>query len=155
TYLDAGVTNIVTLLSTDGGQNFTTLATFGPASVDQPTVTADSGEVWIVWNQSGSMVARGAAVTGLGAANIGAFGALQAIPGTANCSYGDVAIAPNGAVVQACETPTIGAGPANILVNIKADGLGPNPFGPAITATTTNVGGLKPIPAQSRRTIDA
>ncbi len=154
--------HIVTLLSTDGGQTFATLPQFGPASVDQPTVVAANTTamgapvaVWIVWNQGGSMVARGAAVTGLGVANVGAFIALQAIPGTANCSFGDIAIAPNGAVVQACETPTGGTGPANILVNIKADGLGPNPFGAAITATATNVGGLKPIPAQSRRTIDA
>jgi hypothetical protein len=147
--------HIVTLLSIDGGQTFATLVQFGPASVDQPTVTADSGEVWIVWNQSGQMVARGAAVTGLGTVNIGAFGALQTIPGTANCSFGDIAIAPNGAVVQTCETLITVAGPESILVNIKADGLGPNPFGAAITATATNVFGFTPIPAQSRRTIDA
>lgn len=155
TYIDAGVTNIVTLLSTDGGQTFATLAQFGPASVDQPTVTADSGQVWVVWNQSGSMVARGAAVTGLGTANVGAFGPLQNIPGTGGCSFGDIAIAPNGAVVQVCENPAGGVGPASLLVNIKADGLGPNPFGAAITATATNVGGFHGIPAQNRRTIDA
>jgi hypothetical protein len=155
TYIDSGVSNIITLLSIDGGQTFATLATFGPASVDQPTVTADSGEVWVVWNQAGSMVARGAAVTGLGTANIGAFGPLQNIPGTAGCSFGDIAIAPNGAVVQVCESPSGGVGPANLIVNTKADGLGPNPFGAAVTATATNVGGFAPIPAQSRRTIDS
>ncbi len=153
TYIDNTVSNIETLLSIDGGQTFTTLATFGPASVDQPTVTADSGEVWVVWNQAGQMVARGAAVTGLN--TVGAFGALQTIPGTTQCSFGDIAIAPNGAVVQVCENPSGGAGPANLLVNTKADGLGPNPFAAAVTATATNVGGFKPIPAQSRRTIDA
>jgi hypothetical protein len=153
TYIDSTLSNIETLLSTDGGQTFTTLATFGPASVDQPTVTADSGEVWVVWNQGGQMVARGAAVTGLN--TIGAFGALQTIPGTTQCSFGDIAIAPNGAVVQVCENPNGGAGPANLLVNTKADGLGPNPFAATVTATATNVGGFKPIPAQSRRTIDA
>lgn len=155
TYIDSGVSNIVTLLSQDGGQTFATLAEFGPASVDQPTVTADSGEVWVVWNQSGQMVARGAAVTGLGVANVGAFGALQTIPGTSGCSFGDIAIAPDGAVLQVCESPNGGAGPANLLVNTKPDGLGPNPFGAAVTATATNVGGFAPIPAQSRRTIDA
>jgi len=155
TYIDSGVRNIVTLLSTDGGQTFALLAQFGPASVDQPTVTTDSGEIWIAWNQGGQMVTRGAAVTGLGVANVGAFNALQLIPGTANCSFGDVAISPGGAVVQVCETPTGGVGPASLLVNIKADGLGPNPFGAAITATTTNVGGGKLIPAQNVRTIDA
>jgi len=155
TYLDSAVSNVVTLLSIDGGQTFATLAQFGPGSDDQPTVTADSGQVWIVWNQSGQMVARGAAVTGLGTANVGAFGALQTIPGTSGCSFGDIAIAPDGAVVQVCESPDGTTGPASLLVNTKADGLGPNPFGAAVTATTTNVGGFKPIPAQSRRTIDA
>jgi Bacterial Ig-like domain (group 3) len=156
TYIGTAST-IQTLLSTDGGSTFTNLATFGPASVDQPTVTADSGQVWIIWNQGGQMVARGAAVTGLGAANINAFGTLQMIPGTNQCSFGDIAISPGGAVVQVCETLNMsgGAGPENILVNIKADGLGPNPFGAPIVATSTNVGGFKPIPAQSRRTIDA
>ena len=153
TYLDSAVTHVVTLLSTDGGQTFSTLAQFGPGSDDQPTVTADAGEVWVVWNLSGQMVAQGAAVTGLGA--IGAFGSQLTIPGTSGCSFGDIAISPGGAVVQVCESPNGGPGPASLLVNIKADGLGPNPFGAAITATATNVGGFYPIPAQSRRTIDA
>lgn len=152
TYVDSGGVNIVTLLSTDGGLTYTTLATFGPAMVDQPTVAADSGAVWIVWNVSGQMVARGAPVTGLGV--VGAFIPLQTIPGTTNCSFGDIAIAPSGAVVQVCETPTGGSGPANLVVNTNAGGLG-GAFGAAVTATATNVGGFKPIPAQSRRTIDA
>jgi hypothetical protein len=153
TYIDSTVNHIVTLLSTDAGLTFTTLASFGPASVDQPTVVADAGAVWIVWNQAGSMVARGAAVTGLG--TVGAFGALQAIPGTANCSFGDVAIAPSGVVTQVCQTPTGGQGPGNLLVNIDPDGLGPLNFGAAITATATNVGGFDFIPAQNARSIDA
>jgi hypothetical protein len=41
------------------------------------------------------------------------------------------------------------------LVNIKTDGLGPNLFGPAMPATTTNVGGFLFIPAQSVESIDA
>ena len=121
TYLDSAVKNIVTLLSTDGGQTFNALATFGPANVDQPKVRADAGAVWIAWNQSNHMVARGAAVRGLGAANIGAFGALQNIPGTGQCNFGGIAIAPSGAVVQVCESPSNGSGPASLLVNIKAD----------------------------------
>jgi hypothetical protein len=155
TYLDSSFTNIITILSTDGGITFTNLGTFGPGSVDQPTVAAGSGQVWIVWNLSNHMVARGAAVTGLGNANIGAFGATQNIPGTTGCSFGDLAIAPGGAVVQACENPTGGEGPATIRVNTKADGLGPNPFAASVAATTTNVGGLEIIPAQNVRTVDA
>lgn len=159
TYLGNGAATVETLLSTDSGQTFALLATFA-GSVDQPTIVAENTTapgvpvaVWIVWNQSGQMRARGAAVTGLGA--IGVFGATQTIPGTFNCSFGDVAVAPDGVVVQTCQTPTGGEGPGQILVNIDADGLGPNNFGAAITATTTNVGGFDFIPAQNIRSIDA
>jgi hypothetical protein len=159
TYIDAGIANIVTLLSTDGGLTFTTLAQF-PGSVDQPTIvsanTTAAGApvaVWVVWNQSGQMRARGAAVTGLGV--VGAFNALQTIPGTAGCSFGDIAIAPSGAVVQACQNPVGGQGPATIFVNIDADGLGAGNFGAAISATTTNVGGFDFIPAQNTRSVDS
>lgn len=158
-YIDSAVANIVILLSTDSGLTFTTLASF-PGSVDQPTVVAADTSapgapvaVWVVWNQSGTMRARGAAVTGLGA--VGAFNPLQTIPGTSNCSFGDIAIAPSGVVVQACETPTGGQGPATILVNTDPDGLGPLNFGTAVAATTTNVGGFDFIPAQNVRSVDA
>jgi len=157
TYIDSARTGIVTILSTDGGATFTNLTTFPPASVDQPTVVAGAGAVWIVWNQSGQMVARGAPVTGLGTANVGAFHALQTIPGTASCSFGDIAISPGGAVVQACETENSanGQGQESILINTDADGLGAGNFGAAVTATNTNVGPFDAIPAQASRTIDA
>lgn len=164
TYIDDSLDNIVTIISTDGGATFADLATFGPASVDQPTIVAANTTapgapvaVWIVWNQSGQMRARGAAVTGSGAGSVGAFGAMQTIPGTGSCSFGDVAIAPSGAVVQACETLLSATGETqeNILVNIDADGLGAGNFGAAITATATNVGGFDAIPPQIMRTVDA
>ena len=130
TYLSGSKNNIVTIVSTDGGVTFSNLANWGPESVDQPTVVAANTSapgapvaVWIVWNQGNKMVARGVAVTGLG--TFGAFGALQTIPGTMECSFGDIAIAPTGAVVQACQNPTGGDGPATIFVNTDADGLGP------------------------------
>lgn len=158
TYLgDMGA--IETLLSTDAGLTFTVLATF-PGSNDQPSIVAENTTapgapvaVWIVWNNGTSMSARGAAVTGLG--TIGAFGPTQNIPGTGNCSFGDVAVSPNGTVVQACQTPTGSQGPANILVNVDADGLGPGNFGAAVTATATNVGGFDRIPSQNVRSVDA
>jgi hypothetical protein len=160
TYLSPNGADVVTIVSTDGGLTFTNLASFA-GSVDQPSVvavntTAPGAPValWIVWNQAGAMVARGAAVTGLGVANIGAFNALQNIPGTNSCSFGDVAVSPAGVVVQTCGTPVPGEGPSNILVNIDADGLGPGNFGAAITATTTNVGGFDFIPPQATRSID-
>jgi hypothetical protein len=163
TYLAAlvggGSPSVETLLSTDGGQTFATIGTFA-GSQDQPTVVAANTTapgapvaVWVVWNQSGQMRARGAAVTGLG--TVGAFGALQTLPGTANCSFGDVAISPAGVVVQVCQTPTGGQGPGNLLVSVDADGLGPGNFGAAAVATATNVGGFDFIPPQNARSVDA
>lgn len=156
TYIDSGVSNIVTILSTDGGATFGNLASFS-GSVDQPTVVAANTSavgapvaVWIVWNQSGSMVARGAAVTGLGA--IGAFTPLQSAS-TSGCSFGDVAISPAGVVVQVCG-PSGGQTGGNIIVNRDTDGLGAGGFGPPIVAATTLVGGFDFIPAQNTRSID-
>ncbi|HEU5166961.1 MAG TPA: sialidase family protein, partial [Chitinophagaceae bacterium] len=151
-YISAAASDIVVILSTDGGATFTNVTTFGPASVDQPTITAAAGQVWVIWNQAGSMVARGAAVTGLG--TVGAFNALQNIPGTSSCSFGDIAISPGGAVCQVCQTLT-NEGPGTIRANIDADGLGAGNFGASIVVTTTNVGAFDGIPAQNTREIDA
>jgi hypothetical protein len=171
TYLDTNGANVITLLSQDSGQTFTTLATFGPfcnGCADQPTVVAADTTapgapvaVWIVWHQlltatnpNGPILARGAPVTGLGA--VGTFTAQLSVPGTTNCSYGDVAISPAGAVVQVCQNPSNNAsGGGSIVVNTKADGLGAGAFAAAVTATTTNVAAFYSIPAQSSRTIDA
>jgi hypothetical protein len=162
TYIDHSKTNVVTILSTDGGLTFNNLASWGPASVDQPTIvvanTTAPGvpvQVRVVWNEAGQMVTRGAAVTGLGVANVGAFTAQQTIPGTANCSFGDVIIASDGRVVQVCESTDTGEGPSTIKVSVDADGLGAGNFGAISTATTTNVGPLDRIPAQMFRTVDA
>jgi endonuclease YncB( thermonuclease family) len=156
TYINAATSAIVTILSTDGGETFSDLATFS-GSVDQPTVVAndtpDGVVVWIVWNQGGAMVARAAVATGLG--TVGAFGNLQSIPASAGCSFGDIAVAPSGAVVQVCEVPTGGQGPANIRLNVDPDGVGANAFGSSSIATTTNVGGFDFIPAQNARSVDA
>lgn len=156
TYINSSVNQIVTLLSVDGGATFTPLATFS-GSVDQPTVVAaDVGSdthVWIVWNNSGSMAARGALATGLG--TVGAFSATQTAPSTSGCNFGDIAISPAGAVVQICEIPSGGQGPANLRMNIDADGLGAGVFAAITTATATNVGGFDFIPAQNGRSVDA
>lgn len=155
TYINASVNAIVTILSTDGGATFSDLASFS-GSVDQPTVVANDTTggvaVWIVWNQSG-MRARGAIATALG--TVGAFNTVQTIPTTSGCSFGDVAIAPNGAVVQVCESPTGGQGAASIRMNVDADGVGAGAFGTSSVATTTNVGGFDFIPAQNARSVDA
>jgi hypothetical protein len=162
-YLDQWKSRVAVVRSTDGGASFSTVKLY-EGSVDQPTIVAATTSdpaapvaVWAVWNQgfegTGRMVAVGAPVTGLGA-DI-SFGEPQTIPGTDNCSFGDVAIARSGAVVQVCQTPTGGEGPARILVNTDPDGLGPLPFGGPRQAATTNVGGLDFIPAQNSMSVDA
>src|SRR5437667_2990524 len=135
------VENVVPIaLSTDGGLTFSVIAniaappkTTGKKApgdnrglfryVDQPTITAAKGEVWVVFNAAGPMFATGAPVAGLG--QVGAFLPGQAVPGTNNCTYGAVAIGPAGQVMQACNLTTTGQGGGKIFVNVDPDGLGP------------------------------
>ena len=156
-------------LSTDGGVNFNIIANIAkPPStsgqslngerglfrfVDQPTITAGRGAVWVVFNAGGPMFAAGAPVTGFG--QVGAFSALEAVPGTNNCTYGDVAIGPNGQVMQVCSLTESGQGGGKVFVNLDPDGLGPAGFGDRVFVTQTHVGGFDFIPAQPDRSVDA
>jgi hypothetical protein len=154
-YINANVNQINVILSTDGGATFSPPLTVGTGSIDQPSIAVGNGSVWVDWNQSGSMVARGAPVTGLGV--FGPFNAQQAIP-SATGSFGGIAVGPGpngGKVIVTYQSPTGGQGPATIFANVDADGLGAGGFGPRITVTSTNVGGFDFIPAQSGRSVDA
>ncbi|MGI8588684.1 MAG: S-layer homology domain-containing protein [Chloroflexia bacterium] len=154
-YINGNVNQIVVILSTDGGVTFTAPLTVGTGSIDQPSIAVGNGSVWVDWNSSGNMVARGAPVTGLGV--FGPFNALQAIP-SASGSFGGITVGPGpngGKVMVTYMSPTSGQGPATIYANVDADGLGAGGFGPRITVTSTNVGGFDYIPAQSGRSIDA
>jgi hypothetical protein len=169
TYL-FNVGNVVPIaLSTDGGLNFAPLASIAkpPKSssqntgerrglfrfVDQPTITSGHGEVWVVFNGGGPMVAAGAAVTGLG--QVGAFIAPEVVPGSNNCTYGDVAIGPQGQVMQSCTLTESGQGGGKIFVNVDPDGIGPAGFGTRTFVADTHVGGFDFIPAQPDRSVDA
>ena len=121
-----------------------------PWSWPNTTAAGAPVAVWLVWNQSGAMVGRGAPVTGLGA--VGAFVPLTST-GSSGCSFGDVAIAPSGAVVQVC-TPSGGQTGGNINVWVDADGLGPGGWAGPVVAGTTLVGGFDFIPAQNTRSVD-
>jgi hypothetical protein len=121
--------------------------------VDQPTITAAQNEVWVVFNAGGPMAATGASVTGLG--RVGAFGTLEVVPGTNNCTYGDIAIGPSGQVMQACSLTESGQGGGKVFVNTDPDGLGPAGFGDRVFVTETHVGGFDFIPPQPDRSIDA
>ena len=50
------------------------------SSVDQPTIVAGQGSVWVTWNNNGIMQAAGAAVSGLG--QVGKFAKREDIPKT-------------------------------------------------------------------------
>jgi len=151
TYLNTSASTVETILSTDGGATFSNLVTFS-GSVDQQTVVVGGTPlaVWLIWNQSGAMVGRGAPIIGLG--TVGPFVPLTST-GSSGCSFGDGAIAPSGAVVQSC-TPSGGQIGGNINVWVDADGLGPGGWAGPVVAGTTLVGGFDFIPAQPTRSVD-
>lgn len=154
-YINANVNQVNVINSTDGGITFSAPTTVGTGSIDQPSIAVGNGSVWVDWNLSGSMVARGAPVTGLG--TWGPFNAQQSIP-SASGSFGGIAVGPGpngGKVIVTYQSPTGGQGPATIYVNVDADGLGAGGFGAQVVVTATNVGGFDFIPAQNGRSIDA
>ena len=171
TYLYNVENAVPVALSTDGGLTFNVIAkiakpvdslTVSPTDgdrrglfryVDQPTITAARGQVWVAFNAGGPIVAAGAPVYGLG--QVGAFGGAQLAPGTNNCTYGDIAIGPDGQVMQACMLTQTGQGGGKVFINVDPDGLGPAGFGSRIFVTATHVGGYDFIPAQPDRSVDA
>ncbi len=168
TYLYNVEDEVPIALSTDGGLHFHLIANIAkppkqslPASgerglfrfVDQPTITAGKGEVWLVFNGGGPIVATGAPVSGLG--QVGSFIPIEVVPGTNNCTYGDVAIGPRGEVMQVCTLTESGQGGGKLFVNVDPDGLGPAGFGTRIFVTDTHVGGFDFIPPQPDRSVDA
>jgi hypothetical protein len=166
-YISGARDAIVVIMSMDGGATFSPVTRFS-GSVDQPTIVAADTTaadapvaVWLVWNEGGGldkkkgggaeMVAAGLKVT---AAGIGQFTDRRRIPDTSECSFGDVAIAPDGAVVQVCQRPAGGAGPSTIVVSTNPDPFGSGVF-TTVEAAQTNVGGFDFIPAQSLVSVDA
>jgi hypothetical protein len=99
------------------------------------------------------MGAFGAPVTGLG--QVGAFSTSEVIPGTNNCTYGDVAIGPGGKVMSVCTLTESGQGGGKLFVNVDPDGLGPAGFGSRVFVADTHVGGFDFIPPQPDRSVDA
>jgi hypothetical protein len=77
------------------------------------------------------------------------------IPGTNNCTYGDVAIGPGGKVMNVCTLTESGQGGGKLFVNVDPDGLGPAGFGGRVFVADTHVGGFDFIPAQPDRSVDA
>src|SRR2546429_3311271 len=143
-YLIGGtVPNVVPVaLSTDKGVTFNVIANIDSSAkrnatngddrglfrfVDQPSITTGANQAWLVFNAGGPIVATGAPVTGFG--QVGSFIPVEVVPGTNNCTYGDVAIGPAGQVMQACNLTSTGQGGGKVFVNVDPDGLGPAGFG--------------------------
>ena len=169
TYLYNVEIEVPIALSTDGGLHFKIIANIAKQPkqnlsasgerrglfrfVDQPTITAGEGEVWLVFNGGGPIVATGAPVKGFG--QVGSFITPEVVPGTNNCTYGDVAIGPTGEVMQVCTLTETGTGGGKLFVNVDPDGLGPAGFGSRVFVIDTHVGGFDFIPAQPDRSVDA
>jgi BNR/Asp-box repeat len=170
TYLYETENTVPIALSTDGGLTFNVIANISAPPkgtptkaagdnrglfrfVDQPTITTGSGQVWVVFNAGGPMYATGAPVTGFG--QVGQFFVGEVVPGTNNCTYGDVAIGPAGQVMQVCTLTESGQGGGKLFVNVDSDGLGPAGFGDRIFVASSHVGGFDFIPAQPDRSVDA
>ncbi|OLB45164.1 MAG: hypothetical protein AUH05_03635 [Ktedonobacter sp. 13_2_20CM_53_11] len=168
TYLYNVELEVPIALSTDGGLHFNLIANIAKPPkqsssasgerglfrfVDQPTITAGVGEVWMVFNGGGPIVATGAKVSGLG--KVGGFITPEVVPGTNNCTYGDVSIGPRGQVMQVCSLTESGQGGGKLFVNVDPDGLGPAGFGSRVFVAETHVGGFDFIPAQPDRSVDA
>lgn len=146
--------------SNDAGQTFpTALLTITGSGLDQPTIKAGPGTnaglqaVWITYLANTTLVARGARVTGAGA--VGAFGSALSIPGSGSGNFGDIAIGPTGRVAVAYQTPSSDAGPSTIKVAVNSTGNTAGSFTLAAGTVATTVGGLRSIPAQPSRTVDA
>jgi BNR/Asp-box repeat len=170
TYLYETENRVPIALSTDGGLTFNVIANVSAPPkgtptkaagdnrglfrfVDQPTITTGSGQAWVVFNAGGPMYATGAPVTGLG--QVGAFFVGEVVPGTNNCTYGDVAIGPAGQVMQVCALTESGQGGGKLFVSVDPDGLRPAGFGDRVFVAATHVGGFDFIPAQPDRSVDA
>jgi hypothetical protein len=122
--------------------------------VDQPTIAAGQGSVWVTWNNEGVMQAVGAPVQGLG--EVGSFGKVQQLDRTRDCNFGDIAIGPIGQVFEVCTKDREGTDPtvATIRASTDPDGLGPLGFTAARAIGATNVQQFDAIPPQPARTVD-
>jgi uncharacterized protein (TIGR03437 family) len=161
TYMNNARDQVVILISTNGGQNFSSLAAF--AGTDQPTVATGPGDepgkgsAWVVYqNQGGAAIeARGARVNGVGA--VEPFGNAQVVRDNANVNFADLAIGPNGQVLVVYQIPATGPAIAEIFNNLDPDGLGPQSFNKDTPTriTSTNIGGATCPPAQRLRCVDS
>jgi hypothetical protein len=127
----------------------------GPGFLDQPTITTGPHSIWAIWNNEGQMQATGARIRGPG--DVGAFKPVRDIPDAYNCTFGDIAVGPGGAVAHVCQKDRDRHTPVDSIFRftVDADGLRPGHFSRPQVIAETNVSLFEPIKAQRVRTVDA
>jgi hypothetical protein len=175
TYLEANTGKTVLAVSGNGGRSFGNVTHFGGTNndTDQPTVITGpgsngaAGSVWILYANHNvnpvthvdtqNMAAQGAAVNGVGAGNIGSFGAVQLVPNVAGVAqnFGDASVGEDGQLLVAFQDDTSADGPVMIYASLDGDGLGSGGFSNPVAVGSTNAGGEDAIPAQPNMKIDS
>jgi hypothetical protein len=127
----------------------------GPGFIDQPTLTSGPHSLWAIWNNDGQMQATGARVRGLG--DVRAIKRVRDIPNAYNCTFGDIAVGPGGAVAEVCQKDRDRHDPVDSVFRftVDPDGLRPRRFVASRVVATTNVSLFEPIRPQHVRTVDA
>src|SRR5689334_2977668 len=127
----------------------------GPGFLDQPTITTGARSLWATWNNEGQMQAVGARIRGLG--DVAPLKPVHDIPGGHNCTFGDVAVGPGGAVAEVCQKDEDRFDPVRSVLRftIDPDGLRPRPFRRSSVVAHTDVSLFEPIRPQRVRTVDA
>ena len=151
-YADEPFPTVVTvLLSVDGGDSWSRLRRIDPPDleradavplqlrgaetagrdeeeerggfIDQPTITTGPHALWATWNNDGQMQVAGARVRGLG--DVADFKQIRDIPDAFNCTFGDIAVGPGGAVAQVCQRDVRRRKPVTSVLrfSVDADGL--------------------------------
>lgn len=127
----------------------------GPGFLDQPTITTGASSLWAIWNNEGQMQAVGARVRGLG--DVAPFKPVHDLPGGRDCTFGDVAVGPGGAVAEICQKDQDRFSPVRSIFRftVDKDGLRPGQFGTYRVVAKSNVSLFEPIRPQRVRTVDA
>lgn len=127
----------------------------GLGFIDQPTLTTGPHALWASWNNNGQMQATGARIRSIG--DVGEFKPVRDIPNAYNCTFGDIAIGPEGAVAHVCQKDRDRKTPVDSVFRftIDADGLRPGRFAAGRVIAETNVSLFEPIKPQRVRTVDA
>ncbi|HJX07925.1 MAG TPA: sialidase family protein [Actinomycetota bacterium] len=127
----------------------------GPGFLDQPTITTGANSLWAIWNNEGQMQAVGAPIRGLG--DVAPFKPVHDVPGGHNCTFGDVAVGPGGAVAEICQKDQDRLHPVRSIfrLTVDKDGLHPGHFADYHVVAQTDVSLFEPIRPQRVRTVDA